>query len=57
MLATAIAADPNYSNGYSQLSIGLQHIEKYEEAIENCKKALKGEGEETIQPNTKMTTK
>ena len=29
----------------SQLSIGLQHTEKYEEAIENCKKALKGEGE------------
>jgi hypothetical protein len=41
----AIAADPNYSNGYSQLSIGLQHTEKFEEAIENCKKALKGEGE------------
>ena len=37
----AIAADPNYSNGYSQLSIGLQHTEKFEEAIENCKKALK----------------
>jgi len=41
----AIAADPKYSNGYSQLSIGLQHEQKYEEAIENCKKALKGEGE------------
>ena len=41
----AIAADPTYSNGYSQLSIGLQHEENYEEAIENCKKALKGEGE------------
>jgi hypothetical protein len=41
----AIAADPKYSNGYSQLSIGLQHEGKFEEALENCKKALKGEGE------------
>mmetsp|Transcript_21970 Transcript_21970/g.32539 ORF Transcript_21970/g.32539 Transcript_21970/m.32539 type:complete len:539 (+) Transcript_21970:60-1676(+) len=48
----AIAADPQYSNGYSQLSIGLQHEQKYEEALENCQKALKGEGE--IMPTIPM---
>ncbi|KAL7491331.1 hypothetical protein ACHAWT_000733 [Skeletonema menzelii] len=45
----AIAADPKYANGYSQLSIGLQHEQQYEEALENCQKALRGEGE--IQPS------
>ncbi len=45
----AIAADPKYANGYSQLSIALQHEQLYEEALENCQKALQGEGE--IQPS------
>ena len=41
----AVAADPKYAKGYSQLSTALQHEQKYEEALENCQKALQGEGE------------
>lgn len=42
----AIAADPTYYNGYSQLSLGLQHQCEWEQSLEAARKALAAEGSE-----------
>jgi len=42
----AIAADPTYYNGYSQLSLGLQHQCEWEQSLEAARRALAAEGSE-----------